>query len=143
MSDSIGNPLESTGTPLTPGSKRFVMNAGRTTKQGQQVSSGKFLDDYKATTTTMLMHADDMKEIGVPNGSTVRVRSLWGEETFKCVEGKTPSGMIFIPYSPPTCRLMGQYTDGTGMPLSKGWEVEVELLEAPASGSAVTAPEEE
>jgi formylmethanofuran dehydrogenase subunit D len=27
---------------------------------------------------------------------------------------------------------MGQYTDGTGMPLSKGWEVEVELLESPA-----------
>jgi formylmethanofuran dehydrogenase subunit D len=118
------------------------MNAGRTTKQGQQVSSGKFLDDYKATVSTMIMHPDDMKEIGVPNGSTVRVRSLWGEETFKCVEGKTPSGMIFIPYGPPTCRLMGQYTDGTGMPLSKGWEVEVELLSPPASGSVVTAPEE-
>jgi formylmethanofuran dehydrogenase subunit D len=28
---------------------------------------------------------------------------------------------------------MGQYTDGTGMPLSKGWEVEVILLEAPSS----------
>jgi formylmethanofuran dehydrogenase subunit D len=38
---------------------------------------------------------------------------------------------------------MGQYTDGTGMPLSKGWEVEVSLLEAPASGSVVTAQEEE
>jgi formylmethanofuran dehydrogenase subunit D len=143
MADSIGNPLESTGAPLKPGGRRFLMNAGRTTKQGQQVSSGKFLDDYKATTTTMIMHPDDMKEIGVPTGSTVRVRSLWGEETFKCVEGKTPSGIIFIPYGPPTCRLMGQYTDGTGMPLSKGWEVEVELLEAPASGSAVAASEEE
>ena len=142
MADNIGNPLESSGTPLTDGSRRFLMNAGRTTKQGQQVSSGKFRDDYNATVSTMTMHPDDMKEIGVPNGSTVRVRSLWGEETFKCVEGKTPSGIIFIPYGPPTCRLMGQYTDGTGMPLSKGWEVEVELLEAPASGSVVTAPEE-
>jgi formylmethanofuran dehydrogenase subunit D len=27
---------------------------------------------------------------------------------------------------------MGQQTDGTGMPTSKGWEVEVELIEAPA-----------
>ena len=143
MDDSIGNPLESTGTPLTAGTRRFLMNAGRTTKQGQQVSSGKFLDDYKATTTTMIMHADDMKEIGVPNGSTVRVKSLWGQETFKCIEGKTPRGMIFIPYGPPTCRLMGQYTDGTGMPLSKGWEVEVELLEAPAAGSVVAAAPEE
>jgi formylmethanofuran dehydrogenase subunit D len=141
MDDSIGNPLESTGTPLAPGTRRFLMNAGRTTKQGQQVSSGKFLDDYKATVSTMIMHAGDMKDIGVPNGSTVRVRSLWGEETFKCIEGKTPSGMIFIPYGPPTCRLMGQYTDGTGMPLSKGWEVEVELLEAPPSGSVPAATE--
>ena len=123
MDDSIGNPLESTGTPLSSGARRFLMNAGRTTKQGQQVSSGKFLDDYKAT-------------------STVRVRSLWGEETFKCVEGKTPSGIIFIPYGPPTCRLMGQYTDGTGMPLSKGWEVEVELLEPPTAAPPPPAPEE-
>ena len=30
MDDSIGNPLESTGTPLTPGSRRFLMNAGIT-----------------------------------------------------------------------------------------------------------------
>ena len=34
--------------------------------------------------------------------------------------------MIFVPYGPPTCRLMGGETDGTGMPTSKGWEVEVE-----------------
>ena len=36
-----------------------------------------------------------------------------------------PLGMIFVPYGPPTCRLMGGDTDGTGMPTSKGWEVEV------------------
>ena len=80
-----------------------------------------------------LSHPADMKEIGVPNGSTVLVRSLWGEATFKCIEGKTPNGIIFVPYGPPTCRLMGQYTDGTGMPLSKGWEVEVILLQTPSS----------
>jgi formylmethanofuran dehydrogenase subunit D len=130
MDDSTGNPFES-GTPLVKGTRRFLMNVGRTTKQGQQISSGKHLDDYKATVGTMNMNAGDMKEIGVPTGSIVLVRSLWGEATFKCTEGKLPAGMIFVPYGPPTCHLMGQYTDGTGMPLSKGWEVEVELLEAP------------
>ena len=45
-----------------------------------------------------------------------------------CKEGKVPQGMIFVPYGPPTCRLMGQTTDGTGMPTSKGWEVEVEPI---------------
>ena len=43
-----------------------------------------------------------------------------------CKEGKVPTGLIFVPYGPPTCKLMGQYTDGTGMPTSKGWEVEIE-----------------
>jgi formylmethanofuran dehydrogenase subunit D len=138
MPDSIGNPLENTGRALTGGARRFLMNAGRTTKQGQQISSGKDRDDYKATVETIHMNPDDMKEIGVPAGSTVLVRSLWGEATFKCVVGKLPVGMIFVPYGPPTCRLMGQYTDGTGMPLSKGWEVEVELLE-PAAGPIAAA----
>jgi formylmethanofuran dehydrogenase subunit D len=123
--------MESTGQPLK-GGKRFLMNAGRTTKQGQQISSGKDQPDYQATVGTMHMHPEDLKEIGVPSGSTVRVKSPWGEATFKCVEGKIPQGMIFVPYGPPTCRLMGQQTDGTGMPTSKGWEVEVELIEAPA-----------
>jgi formylmethanofuran dehydrogenase subunit D len=125
--------MESGGTPLKAGTRTFLMNAGRTTKQGQQISSGKDNDDYKATVNTMHMHPQDMKEIGVPTGSTVLVRSPWGEATFKCVEGKVPAGMIFVPYGPPTCRLMGQQTDGTGMPLSKGWEVSVELLERPAA----------
>ena len=110
--------------------KRFVMNAGRTTKQGQQINVGKDSSEYQLIVSTMTMHPDDMKEIGVPSGSTVRVKSPWGETTFKCIEGKIPRGMIFVPYGPPTCRLMGQQTDGTGMPTSKGWEVEVELIAA-------------
>jgi formylmethanofuran dehydrogenase subunit D len=131
--------MESTGTPLQAGTMKFLMNAGRTTKQGQQISSGKDNADYQATVTTMQMHPDDMKAIGVPTGSTVRVRSPWGEATFKCVAGKVPVGMIFVPYGPPTCHLMGQHTDGTGMPLSKGWEVEVELLEAAPAPSGTSA----
>jgi formylmethanofuran dehydrogenase subunit D len=108
--------------------KRFIMNVGRTTKQGQQISAGKDHADYKATVGTMNMHPLDMKTVGIPPGTTVRVRSEWGEATFKCVEGKIPQGMIFVPYGPPTCRIMGQMSDGTGMPTSKGWEVEVEPI---------------
>jgi formylmethanofuran dehydrogenase subunit D len=72
------------------------------------------------------MHADDMSALGISQGGTVRVRSEDGEATFQCRAGKVPQGMIFVPYGPPTCRLMGRSTDGTGMPISKGWEVEVE-----------------
>jgi formylmethanofuran dehydrogenase subunit D len=102
------------------------MNAGRTTKQGQQINVGKDSPEYQAIVGTLNMNPDDMKEAGISQGGNVLVRSEHGEVTFKCVEGKVPSGMIFVPYGPPTCLLMGQYTDGTGMPTSKGWEVEVE-----------------
>lgn len=106
--------------------KRFIMNAGRTSKQGQQINVGKDHAEYQAIVGTLTMHPEDMKEAGIPPGGTVRVVSECGEATFLCREGRVPLGMIFVPYGPPTCRLMGQTTDGTGMPTSKGWEVEVE-----------------
>jgi formylmethanofuran dehydrogenase subunit D len=107
---------------------RFIMNAGRTTKQGQQINIGKDSAEYQAIVSTVTMHRDDMKTVGVQSGGSIRVRSEYGEVTFTCVEGKVPQGMIFVPYGPPTCHLMGRYTDGTGMPTSKGWEVEVEAI---------------
>jgi formylmethanofuran dehydrogenase subunit D len=115
--------------------KRFVMNAGRTTKQGQQVNVGKDSPEYQAIVGTLTMHPDDMRAVGVAPGGTVRVRTPHGEALFRCSEGKVPLGMIFVPYGPPTSRLMGGGTDGTGMPTSKGWEVDVEPVasEGPSS----------
>jgi formylmethanofuran dehydrogenase subunit D len=107
--------------------KRFIMNVGRTSKQGQQINVGKDHAEYQAIVSTLTMHPNDMKSIGIASGDTVRVRSPQGEALFQCREGKIPEGMIFVPYGPPTCHLMGQTTDGTGMPTSKGWEVELEL----------------
>lgn len=115
--------------------RRFIMNAGRTSKQGQQINVGKDHAEYQAIVGTVTMHPEDMKELGIPPGGTIRVRSEYGgEATFLCKEGKVPAGMIFVPYGPPTCRLMGDATDGTGMPTSKGWEVEVE----PVAGTQPT-----
>jgi formylmethanofuran dehydrogenase subunit D len=118
-------------------SKRFIMNAGRTTKQGQQINIGKDSPEYQAIVGTITMHPDDMRESGIMAGGMVRVRSATGQAVFQCREGKVPRGMIFVPYGPPTCRLMGQTTDGTGMPTSKGWEVEVEpVADAPKPPSS-------
>jgi formylmethanofuran dehydrogenase subunit D len=110
---------------------RFIMNAGRTSKQGQQINVGKDNDEYNAIVNTLILHPEDLKALGVVAGASVRVRSEYGgEAVFSCQEGKVPRGMIFIPYGPPTCRLMGSETDGTGMPTSKNWEVEVEPITA-------------
>jgi formylmethanofuran dehydrogenase subunit D len=115
--------------------KRFILNAGRTSKQGVQINVGKDHGEYESIVNTLTMHPEDMKALSIPPGGSVKVRSEYGgEATFRCQEGKVPQGMIFVPYGPPTCRLMGGGTDGTGMPTSKGWEVEVEpVAAAPAS----------
>jgi formylmethanofuran dehydrogenase subunit D len=110
--------------------KQFTLHAIRTSKQGQQINVGKDHDEYLAIVNTLTMHPDDMKALNIPKGGTVRLRSTEGEATFLCQEGKVPRGMIFVPYGPPTCRLMGGETDGTGMPTSKGWEVDVEPIPA-------------
>ena len=120
------------------------MNAGRTTKQGRQINVGKDDAEYEEMVTTLIMHPEDIEDIGASVGASVRVRSENGEGTFVCQEhggkeGKVPPGMVFIAYGPPTCKLMGQSTDGTGMPTSKGWEVEIEPLateEAPIEAEA-------
>jgi formylmethanofuran dehydrogenase subunit D len=109
---------------------RFTLHSIRTSKQGQQINVGKENAEYEAIVNTMTMHPDDMKLLNISQGAKVLVRSQNGEATFLCQGGKVPLGMIFVPYGPPTCRLMGGETDGTGMPTSKGWDVEVEVVAA-------------
>jgi formylmethanofuran dehydrogenase subunit D len=106
-------------------SKRFILNASRTSKQGTLINVGKESPEYQALTNTMTMDPADMAQLGLQEGQLALVRTEYGEASFQCQAGKVPEGMIFVPYGPPTCKLMGGNTDGTGMPTSKGWEVEV------------------
>ncbi len=105
--------------------KRFILNASRSSQQGALINVGKESAEYLALTNSMTMAQKDMTEIGLTEGQMALVRTEFGEAPFKCEAGKVPEGMIFVPYGPPTCKLMGGSTDGTGMPTSKGWEVEV------------------
>lgn len=105
--------------------KRFILNSSRTSKQGSLINVGKESEEYIELTNSMIMGAEDMASIGLAEGQSAIVRTEFGEAQFKCQAGKEPEGMIFIPYGPPTCKLMGGDTGGTGMPMSKGWEVEV------------------
>lgn len=105
--------------------KQFMLNPSRSAKQGTQINIGKETPEYEAIVNTMTMHEDDMAALGVEKGDSIIVRNEHGEATFICEPGKVPQGMLFVPYGPPTCRLMGADTDGTGMPTSKGWMVEV------------------
>ena len=107
---------------------RFLLIPIRSNKQGVQINVGKDGDEYHAIVITMQMHSEDMKELGVAAGATIRVRTEIGDATFQVKDANVPRGLLFVPYGPPTCQLMGGETDGTGMPTSKGWDVEVEVV---------------
>ena len=105
---------------------RYVFIPGRTTKQGQYINIGKDEDEYKTMVSTLQMNSQDMAQLGLISGMSVRARSEWGEAIFQCAEADLPSGVVFVPYGPPTSQMMGAETEGTGMPIQKGWEVELE-----------------
>ncbi|GAB5441750.1 MAG: molybdopterin dinucleotide binding domain-containing protein [Fuerstiella sp.] len=105
--------------------RKFILNSSRSAKQGTLINVGKESPEYLELTNTMLMDAGDMAEIGLSEGQKALVKTEFGEAEFKCKAGKEPKGMIYVPYGPPTCKLMGGDTGGTGMPQSKGWEVEI------------------
>ncbi|MEZ6123060.1 MAG: molybdopterin dinucleotide binding domain-containing protein [Planctomycetaceae bacterium] len=105
--------------------KRFILNSARSSRQGALINVGKDSEEYRTLTNSMTMAASDMAEIGLREGQMAVIRTEFGEAEFKCEAGNVPEGMIFVPYGPPTCQLMGGITDGTGMPTSKGWQVEV------------------
>jgi len=118
-------------------SRRFLLNPSRTASQGVQINIGKFSDEYEAIVTTMEIHPEDMASLGVDEGDWVKVSTEFGSVQLKCKSAKVPEGMLVVPYGPPTCKLMSGSTDGTGMPLSKGWEVDVERIESRGQSSEV------
>lgn len=104
---------------------QLLLNPMRTAKQGVQVNVGKFGEEYQSIVNTMSIHESDLDALGISSGDTVLVKTEHGEAEFVCEKAKVPEGMAFVPYGPPTCRLMGGDTGGTGMPTSKGWTVDV------------------
>lgn len=95
------------------------------------MNAGKLKDEYRGVTSTVEMNADDMVRLGLKDGDAVRLRTLAGEAVVLCKGRKVadlPLGVLFIPYGPPSSQLMGSDTAGSGMPLSKNFEVQVERV---------------
>lgn len=109
----------------------FILIPGRTSRQGTTLNEGKFSAGYVEETHTLLMNADDMSRLQVKNGERVRLRSEQGVIEIACQAakaGELPAGLLFLPYGDMSSRLMGGDTHGTGMPNSKGIDVEVEKV---------------
>ncbi len=109
----------------------FILIGGRSNKQGTSLCAGKLEPEYIEVTSTVEMNTDDMARLGYTEGVKLRLRSVVGETIVMC-KGKKPkdlpTGILFIAYGPNSSQLMGSDTAGTGMPISKNIEVEVELV---------------
>ena len=109
----------------------FILVPGRTSKQGCGISEGKFGENYQSEITTLQMAPPDMKRLGLANGDQVRLTSEHGRIDVSVATAKgdeLPAGLLFIAYGDLSSRLMGGDTHGSGMPTSKGIDVELEVL---------------
>ena len=109
----------------------FVLIPGRTSKQGCGISEGKFTAGYVSETTTLQIAPQDMRRLGLAEGQKVLVRSESGQIEVAVTAAKgdeLPPGLLFIAYGDLSSRLMGGDTHGSGMPTSKGIDVELETL---------------
>lgn len=111
----------------------FVLIPGRTARQGTSLNEGKFSAAYVEETTTLLMCPADMARLGLSSGDRVRLRAEQGAVELPCQaakDGELPPGLLFLPYGDLSSRLMGGDTHGTGMPTSKGIDVELTPVRA-------------
>jgi formylmethanofuran dehydrogenase subunit D len=111
----------------------FNLIPGRTSEQGCGISEGKFLDKYQNQINNLQVAPGDMQRLGLSTGDRVRLTSCERGQQVEVgvIEAKgdeLPEGLLFIPYGDISSQLMGGDTHGSGMPTSKGIDVELELL---------------
>ena len=115
----------------------FILIPGRTSRQGCGISEGKFGDNYQQETHVLQVSAADMQRLGLSDGDRVRLHNAAGEVEVPVMAAKgdeLPAGLLFIPYGDLSSRLMGDDTHGSGMPTSKGFDVELEVIEQKHGG---------
>ncbi len=105
---------------------KLILITGRSTHQGVGISSGKGLEEYQTATTTLLLNKSDMERFGLQNDNMVRVKTTFGSASFKCSSADLPEGLAFIAFGPVVNQLVGGDTQSSGMPDSKGFEIEIE-----------------
>ena len=112
-------------------SEIFILIPGRTSRQGVGISEGKFKETYQSETTVLQVAPEDMERLGIANGDRVRLIGEHGQievDVKKSKGDELPPGILFIPYGDLSSQLMGGDTHGSGMPTSKGLDVELEVV---------------
>jgi formylmethanofuran dehydrogenase subunit D len=110
-------------------SESMILIGGRSSSQGTSLCAGKLGAEYVDVSSKLEMNVEDMARLGLKDNDRVRVRSATGEIVVRC-KGRAakdlPSGLVFIAYGPLSSALMDGDTAGSGMPLSKNIDVQIE-----------------
>jgi formylmethanofuran dehydrogenase subunit D len=107
---------------------RATLITGRTIEQGVGKELGKGSVEYYDSCAVCFFDKSDMIKLGIKNGSIVKVSSKYGSIIVKAQKypwGTNP-GMVFIPCGSWANAVCGDETFSMGMPLFKGFPVEVE-----------------
>lgn len=105
-----------------------ILITGRTIDQGVGKEMGKGSKEYFDGSAICIIDEADMKKIGIKSRTNVKVTSKYGSVIVKAVKnpyGSNP-GLVFIPCGLWANAICGDETFGMGMPLYKGFAVEVE-----------------
>lgn len=113
----------------------YLLVSGRTIDQAKGMHVGKHTDFYMKAVSAVEMNERDMERESFAEGSAVRIVSPWGEADGWVKKSDIPIGMIFVPMGPVANSVSGVDTEGTGMPLFKGFVVEVKKVESDEPGA--------
>lgn len=114
--------------------------SGRTAEQGAGLEEGKTSERYVKSVSLIELSPGDAEALGIDEGGTVKVTTPHGAVVvhFRRSEG-LQEGLAFFPYGPWANQVFGAATYGTGMPLYKGVEAEIEASgeDVPSLGDLV------
>ena len=105
-----------------------ILITGRTIDQGVGKEMGKSSQEYFDSSAICVIDESDMKKLGIKSKVNVKVTSKYGSVIVKAEKnpyGSNP-GLVFIPCGLWANAITGDETFGMGMPLFKGFQVEVE-----------------
>ena len=110
---------------------KFLLISGRSLDQGIfKESYGKLSDRYLTAISTVYMNPEDIKELGIREGSYVEVSTNSGKiYGIVRADANIRRGLIFIPYGVFVNQLVDSETKGLGMPNFKEVVVEVKPVE--------------
>lgn len=93
------------------------------------MEKSKRSEEYSREISTLSISPEDCARLGLTGDDRAILKSSAGEITVTCRPAEGPGGVFFLPLGPLANRLIGENTQGTGVPDFK--EIPVTLTPVP------------